>query len=100
MLGIHDFNMMNIIHINCNTIDTQATDRGNNYRKNTTICQNSSHEQHYTNIMQEAERVEKCYANTHSISKIDNKDTSIVIDKKLNTINYFLPGPNQDNDKE
>ena len=31
--------------------------------------------------MQEADRAEKCYANTDSISKFDNKDMPMVIDK-------------------
>ena len=33
----------------------------------------------------------------HSI--FDNKDNPTVMDKEPNTINYFLPGPNKDNDK-
>ena len=36
---------------------------------------------------------------THSISKFDNKDKPMVIRKEPNTIKYFFPGPNQDNDK-
>ena len=32
-------------------------------------------------------------------SKFDNKDKPMFIDKEPNTINYFLPGPNVDNDK-
>ena len=31
--------------------------------------------------------------------KNSNKDKPVVIDKDPNTIYYFLPGPNQDNDK-
>ena len=49
--------------------------------------------------MQKADRAEKCYANTEYISKFDNKDNLTVIDKEPYTINYFLPGPNQDKDK-
>ena len=44
-------------------------------------------------------RAEKRYAKTDSISKVDKKYKPMVIDKEPNTINYFLPGPNQDNDK-
>ena len=51
-------------------------------------------------MMQEAERAKKCYANTDNISKFDNKDKPMVIDKEPDTINYFLPGLNQDNDSE
>ena len=31
--------------------------------------------------------------------KFDNKEKPMVTDKEPNTINYFLPGPHQDNDK-
>ena len=31
--------------------------------------------------------------------KFDNEDKPMVTDKEPNTINYFHPGPNQDNDK-
>ena len=31
--------------------------------------------------------------------KFDNKDKLIITDKEPNTINYFLPGPNQANNK-
>ena len=57
------------------------------------------HKQHYTNMMQEVDRDEECYANTDSISKFDNEEKPMAIHKEPNTINYFLPGPNQDNDK-
>ena len=50
-------------------------------------------------MIQEAERAEKCYANTDSILKFDDKDKPTVIDKAPNAINYFLPSSNQDNDK-
>ena len=51
-------------------------------------------------MMQEADRAEKCYVNTESISKNDSKDRPMVIDKEPNKINYFLPGPNQNNERE
>ena len=66
---------------------------------NTIICKDSRHGQHYTNIMQEADRVKKCCVNTDTISKFKNKDKSMVIDNEPKTINYFLPSPSQDNDK-
>ena len=59
----------------------------------------SRHEQHYANVMQKANRARKCYTNTDSISKFDNKDEPMAIDKEPNTVNYFLQDPNQDNDK-
>ena len=91
--------MLNIITINCNTIDTQETDRAINCIMNTAICEGSRHDQHNTNMMQQADRAEKCYVNTDSISKFDNKDKAIINNKESTTINYFLPGYNQDNDK-
>ena len=60
LLGMPDINTLNIIHINCNTIDTWHNDRANNCSTNTAIYWGSRYEQHYMNMMQEADRVEKC----------------------------------------
>ena len=98
LLGLPDINMMNIMHINCNAMGAQETDRANNCCTNTAIYQDSRHEWNYTNLMQEADKVEECNANRDSISKFDDKDKPVVIDKEPNTINYFIQGPNQDND--
>ena len=98
-LGMPDIDMFSIININCNTIETHISDSVNNCSTNTAICHNSRHVQHYTSMMQDADRAEKSYANTGSISEFENKDKPMVIDNESNTINYFLPGPNQDNDK-
>ena len=54
-----DINTPNIIHLNYNTMYTQKL-TANNYSTNTAIYQGSRHEQHYTNMMQEADRAEKC----------------------------------------
>ena len=70
-----------------------------NCSTNTAIHQNSRHVQHYTNMIQDADRAKKCYVNTESISEFKNKDKPMVIDKEPNIINYFLPDPNQDNDQ-
>ena len=94
LLGMPDINMLNIINLNFNTIDTHRTEIAGYCSTNTVICQSVRHVQHYTNIMQEADRAMKCYANTDSISKFDNKDKPMVTDKEPNTINYFLPGLN------
>ena len=94
-LGMPDIDILNIIHINCNTVDTQETDRANNCNTNTAIHQGFWHKQHYTNMMQEPDRAE----NTDGISKSDSTDKAVVIDKEPNTINYFLPSLDQDNDK-
>ena len=97
LLAMPYINTLNIININCNTTDTQETDSTSNCNKNAAIHHSLTHEQHYRNMMQEPNRAAKFYANTDSISKSDNKDKPI--DKEPNTINYFLPGPNQDNKK-
>ena len=99
LLGMPDINTLSIIHINCNTIDTQETDRANKCSTNTAMDQGPRHEHQYPNMMQEADRAEKCYTNTDRISKFHNKDAPMVIDNELYTINYFLPGPNEDNNK-
>ena len=99
LVGMPDIDTLNITNINCNTIDTQETDRANNCCTNTVICQGSRYEQHFTNMIQEVDRVEKCYANTDSISKFDKKDKPTVIDKEPKTISYFFPGPIQDSNK-
>ena len=98
LLGMPDMDTLNNIQMNCNTKHTQETDRASNCSTNTAICQGSRHEQHYTNMLQEAEWAKKYYANTDSLSKFDSKDKSAVTDKGTNT-NNFLPGPNQDNNK-
>ena len=41
----------------------------------------------------------KSYTSIDTISKFKNEDKPMVIDKEPNTINCFLPGLNQDNDK-
>ena len=55
--------------------------------------------QHYTNMRQDADRAKKYCANIDSISKFENKVKPTATDKQPNTINYFLRGPDQDNDK-
>ena len=80
LLGMPDIFTLNITLLTCNTTNTQETVRVNNCSTNTAICQGSRHEQHYTNTMQEADRAEKCYANTDNMSKFDNKDKPMVID--------------------
>ena len=67
LLGMPDIDMFNIIDINCNTIDIHGTDSVNTCRTNMAICQSTRHVQHYTNMMQEADRAGKCYANSGNI---------------------------------
>ena len=37
LLGMTDIDMLNIIHVNCNTIDKQETGKANNCSTNTAI---------------------------------------------------------------
>ena len=90
---------LNIIEINCNTIDTHGNDIAKSYSTSTAIHQSPKQVQHYTNIVQDIDRAEKFYVNIDTISKFENKDKPMVIDKEPNTISHFLPGLDQDNDK-
>ena len=69
LLGMPEIDTLNIININCNTIDTHGTDSCDKCSTSTTICQNSRHVHHYTNMVEEADRAKNCYANTDSISE-------------------------------
>ena len=100
LLHMLDIKTLDILTIMCNTIDTQKADRDNKCRTNTTNYQGSRHKQHYTNytnMMQEADRPPKCLRNTDSNSKSYNKKP-MVNDNENRKINYFFPGPNQNND--
>ena len=99
LLGIPDIGALNIIKINCNTIDTDGKDSADNCSTNTAIHHSYKHVQHYTNMMQDVDRAEKSCTNIDAISKFKNKDKTMIINKEPNTISYFLPGSNQDNDK-
>ena len=69
LLGMPDIDMLDIININCNTINTHGNDSVDNCSTNTAICQSSRHVQHCTNMIQDADKAKKCYTNTESISK-------------------------------
>ena len=43
---------------------------------------------------------QKCFVNTGTTSNFNNKDKPMADDNKPYKLNYFPPGPNQDNDKE
>ena len=96
LLGMPDIETLGIIAINSNKIDAQDSDRTDKCRTSTTNCMGSRFNQHYTNMMKETDRPQKYYTNN---SKSNNKDKLMAIDNKNSKINYFLPGPSQDNDK-
>ena len=90
LLDMHDIDTLNIININCNTIATHRADSTDNCSTNTAIYQSSKHVQHYTNMIQYADRAKKSYVNTDSISKFESKDKPMVTDNEAATINYFF----------
>ena len=51
-------------------------------------------------MKQETNRAEKCYTNTDSISKSNNKDKPIVNNQLSNTLHDLLPGQKSDSDKK
>ena len=70
-----------------NTVQTQPTARVESV-SNTT-----------QNIMQEADRPEKCYTKVGCNLKCDNNDKPMVVNHENSKINSFLSGPNQENDE-
>ena len=80
LLGMPDINTLNIIKINCNTIDTHGNDSANNCSTHIAIHQSSKHVQHYTNAMQDVHRAKKSCTNIDVISKFENEDRPMVID--------------------
>ena len=97
LLGMLDINTLNIIKINCITIHMEIT-----------VSITAVRTQHLPEFKtcatlhkydaRCAQGPESC-ANIDTNSKFKNKDMPMVIDKNPNTIGYFLPGPNQDDDK-
>ena len=98
LLGMPDINKTK--HYNYKLQETEEADRANKYSTITANCHGSRCEQHYMNMMQEAERPQKCYTKTYSISKSNNKDRLMAPDNENSKINYFLLGLNQDNVKK
>ena len=86
LLGMPYIDMLNIININCNTIDTHRNDSTDNCGTNTAIPQRSRQVQHNRNMVQDADRAAKCCANIDSFSKFKNKDKPMIIGKEPNTI--------------
>ena len=89
-----DIETLDVLTINCNTIDGKETDKADKGSTNTATCQGSRCEQHYTNMMQEAETPKKCYSNTDSNQTLDSKDKPMVIaNEKENKLFPFMPQP-------
>ena len=65
--GMPDIETLGIFTIKCNTRDTKEADEAEKHRTNTAKSKESTSEQQYINMRQEAETPEKCYTNTVSI---------------------------------
>ena len=92
LLGIPDIDMLYTINVNIHSIGTEHDGGSDN------CCTNKA-AAHSTDTTQEANKAEKCYTNTDSISKSGNTDKPMINNKLSNTTDCFLPGPSCDSDK-
>ena len=83
-----DIDALNIIKINIHTIGAEQT------------CGANMHTVQRDDPKQETVRAEKCYTNTDSISRSNNKTKPMVKSKLSKTIEYFLSGLSYDSDKK
>ena len=88
-----DIDVLNIIKVNILPISTEQTGDSDNCCAKRPTTQRED-------MKQEAERAEKSYKNTGSISKSNNKNKPMVNNKLPNTVEYFLLGPSCDIDKK
>ena len=80
--------ILDILTINCNIIGTQECDRARKCSINTANGQDLGCEQHYTNMRQDADRLEECYRNTDSDSDLkSNIENKPMVN--INEMNYF-----------
>ena len=70
LLGMSGIDILDILTMNCNTIDTHKANRAIKCITNTANCQGSRCEQHYKNMMQEADSPKIYYTNTEQQFKI------------------------------
>ena len=99
LLAMLDIEILNTVTTDCNTIGTKETDRDPTCYTNTAIMQGAGCEQCYTNTRQEIGRPGRCYTNTNSNPDLNLTSTDKPVVSN-NEIEYFLPGTNQDNDRE
>ena len=76
--------ILDILMINCNTIDTREAGKAAKCSTNTANGQGLGCQQHYTNRRQEDDGLVKCYTNTvsNSNSKSNNLDKPAVNNKE------------------
>ena len=84
LIGMPDIETVDILTINCNTIQMKKAESPENCK---------------TNMSQKIDATEEYYTNTDNISKFEDEEKPMVTDNGNNNIEYFLPGPNSDNDK-
>ena len=95
MPNIETMDTLDILAINYNTIDTQEADRAKKCSTNRANCQGSRCKQHSKNMIQGADRPQKCYTKKQTVIQ----NLTIRISQQLLMMKNFLPDPNQDNDK-
>ena len=88
-----DIDTLNIIKINIHSIGTEQTEDSDKCCTNRPTPQREDMKQD-TNI------AEKCYTNTDSNSKSNNKNKLTVNNQLSTTVEYSLSGPSYDNDKK
>ena len=94
-----EIEILNILTTYCNRTGTKEKHRAANCCTITATTQGAGCEQHYINTRQEAGKPGRCYTNTSSNSHLKSNST----DKPMvnnNEIKYFLPGPNQINERQ
>ena len=89
LLGMPDIEILNILTMNCNTMGTQETNRAAICCTNTANSQGSCCTKHYKNTRQEAGRVESCYTNTSSNSKLKSNSGDKLMVYLQNEIKLF-----------
>ena len=93
MLGMPDIDEINIIKVSIHSIGTKQTGDSDN------CCANKPTAQREV-MKQETNRAEKCYTNTDSISKSNNKDKPTINNQLSYTVEYIISGPNYDSDEK
>ena len=89
LLGMPDKETLDILIINCNTIDMQ--------RSGEQISRKEAGKLGCTNKIQSAEAQTQCNANTDGI--LSDNTNPVLTDDNNDRTNYFLPSPNQDADR-
>ena len=82
---------LDVLTINCNTVNTQTQSSDNNSK--------IENELHYTNNTQERGKPDKYNINTTGFLNSNKGGKTIIIDNIYSKLNYFIPGPLQEADE-